>query len=160
MKIHLGFTFGISTDVCSGFAFLVVARLKMWLKLGSMHKCIDILSLGSKSMDRTKKYQEIFNSKTQMQEDGQQLWNDTDNSHTGTEDLLQEDLHYLSLLQCHGSANLLHQRELTSLTLTQLWMLMPESWSGGRYQKSMSGGGSTWSIWPANGHKRQEEMIA
>lgn len=53
-----------------------------------------------------------------MQEGRQKLWNDIDNSPTGTEDLLWEDLHYHSLLQCHGSASLLHQRELTSLTLT------------------------------------------
>lgn len=66
-KIHLRFTFGISTDVCSGFPFLVVARMQMWLKPGSMDKHIDSLSLGSRSMDRAKIYQEIFNSKTGRQ---------------------------------------------------------------------------------------------
>lgn len=57
--IHLGFIFGISTDVCSDFPFLVKVRLKVRVKVGSMDKHIDILSLGSKSMDRAKKYQEI-----------------------------------------------------------------------------------------------------
>ena len=132
----------------------------MWLKLVSMDKHIDILSFGSKSMGRAKNHQEIFNSKTEMQEDRQQLWNDIDITPTWTEDLVQEDLHYHGLLQCHGSTNLLPQRELTSLTLTYLWMVIPERWPGGRYRKSMSGSGSTWSIWTANDHNRQEEMIA